>query len=406
MYASIGKNALPPGLKDLMPEDADVRGQLVNKIQKVFHGWGYREIILPTYEYFDTFRRGISGNMQKEMCKFIDREGNILTLRPEITTSIARMAGSTLNENTLPKRFSYTGNVFRYDEPHAGKQKEFYQAGVELLGRADDLADAEVIAVAIDCLKAVGMQGFTVAVGSAEFFTSLVRATGLSEEEQDLLKRDLAARNLVSYREKLCLIEAESKEKEVLDMLHTLQGGEDIIDQALKMLPSEECCNALEHLRSVYRHICSLGFADQVSIDLGIVRDLDYYTGIVFEGFVAEAGFPLAGGGRYDNLLGEFGAAIPATGFALNTEQIILALDKQGKLPKPAGIDRMIIYPASMAGNAFKLAESLRQEGVSVILAGDMDEKSADNYARIENVETILLLEESGCREIACRENR
>src|SRR5665648_182064 len=160
---------IPEGLNDLFPEEVLKRRLLENKISQVFKEWGYQEIITPTFEFYDMLARGAGSIMKKEMIKFFDREGNIIALRPEMTTPLARVTSTKMQQEPKPLRFYYMGNVFRYDDFKVGGQREFCQAGVELIGVNSKKADAEVIALAVECLKNSGLKNFFIDIGPVSY---------------------------------------------------------------------------------------------------------------------------------------------------------------------------------------------------------------------------------------------
>jgi ATP phosphoribosyltransferase regulatory subunit len=397
---------IPQGLKDLLPEDAQKKRAVEDKILSVFESWGFQLINTPTFEYLDTLAQGVSSRLQKDLYKFFDRDGNILALRPEMTTSIARMAATKLNEKPLPLRLSYLGNVFRYDEPQAGIQREFSQAGVELVGIDDPLADAEVIAIAVECLKEAGLRDFIIGVGSTDFLQGMIDNMELTEEEKEKVKDALFHKNLVELREIIAASNLSAKEQEKLYSIPTLRGGKEVLEKAKTIADNPQSQLALEKLGEVMEILEVYGVASVVNIDLGIVRDLSYYTGIVFEGYQPGFGFPLCGGGRYNNLLGQFGYQVPATGFAVGVERIILALEKQNRPAAKGNIDFLVCFQGNRRKEGIQKAKRLRAKGFSVELEiTNRSVEEALNYAAAKGIKNIVIITENGMEENHINEN-
>ena len=390
-----GVYQLPLGMRDILPGEAGVRRGMETMLLEIFGAHGYDYIATPILEYLDTFC-GFDDRICSEIYKLVDREGAILALRPEITASVARMAANKLAGEALPLRLCYSGPVFRYEEPQAGRLREFCQVGTELIGSPGPAADAEIIALAVETMKAAGLQKFTLGLGNLEFINALVEESGLSDVERDVLRGDLSARNLVSFREQLGSSGVSPREREIFEQLHTMCGGREIIARAERLTHSPRGKAALAHLDQVFVLLEALGVAEAILIDLSIVRDLDYYTGIVFEGYVQELGSPLCGGGRYDRLLDKFGRRMPATGFALGLDRLMLALERQGCAAEEAPVEILIASTPEQRREAAELARSKRREGYRVLLDLEAPHRqAAQEHAEDRGIGTTIWLGES-----------
>jgi len=314
----------PAGVKDYLPEAAERLRQVETRVLDCMRRWGYREIITPTLEFYDTVGAA-SSTSDAKLFKLLDKRGVTMVLRSDLTAPIARVVASLLRDAPLPLRLSYHANVFRAMEEGAGRDAEFYQTGVELVGDGTPEADAEVIALAVACLKAAGVDRFLIALGHVGFLNGLFRETlrDCPEEAEHELKDCLLRRDHVGYRQRLRELPLSAEAKGDLEGLLRLRGGKEICSQARPFTRDPLGFSSLDHLCRVFEALEDYGVSEHVRIDLTMIGDFSYYTGVYFEGYAADLGFPVASGGRYDNLLRQFGRPAPATGFALKTDRIL-----------------------------------------------------------------------------------
>jgi ATP phosphoribosyltransferase regulatory subunit len=349
----------PSGLKDFLPDAAKQLRQVERQVLACMERWGYSEIITPTLEFYDTV--GIASSTEdRKLFKLLDRNGTMLVLRSDITTPIARVVSSLLKEQSFPIRLSYHASVFRAIEAEAGRGAEFYQTGIELVGDASPEADAEVIALAIASLKAAGVNRFKIALGHAGFLNGLYEEilAGRTEDER-LLKNCLVNRDYVGYREKLQLLGLAPADQHKLEGLLRLRGGYEIGEQALMLTTNPLAEQSIKHLNEIWNVLEAYEVSEHIVIDLTMVGDFEYYTGMTFEGYAADHGFPVCSGGRYDKLLGQFGRPAPATGFALKTNRILEVVNQMTEHSAPKVL---IIYDAEHRMEALKHAGKLRSD--------------------------------------------
>ena len=385
---------IPRGLNDLLPEEVLKRRFLENKISQVFKEWGYQEIITPTFEFCEILAKGAGSIMKKEMIKFFDREGNIIALRPEMTTSMARVASTKMQHIPKPLRFYYIGNVFRYDNK-VGSQREFCQAGVELIGINSSKSDAEVIALAVECLKNSGLKKFFIDIGHINFFNGVMQSIKVEEERKQEIKKAILNKDFVLLEKILSLEDIKDKEKEFILKMPTLRGKEKVLEEAEKMIDNKLSLSALKEIKEVYNLLRDYGLEEYILIDLGIIRDFDYYTGIIFEGYTDYLGFPVCGGGRYDNLCSKFGRDLPSTGFAIGLERLAIILEKENvnslKLERP---DKYLVYyqnDKTYFKKALEVAGNLRKKGlITELEIGRREFAEVLNYARSKGVKYIV----------------
>ena len=389
---------IPEGLNDLLPEEVFKRRFLENKISQVFTKWSYQEIITPTFEFYEILAKGAGTIMKKEMIKFFDRKENIVALRPEMTTPIARVTSTKLKGEPKPLRFYYMGNVFRYDDFKVGGQREFCQAGVELIGVNSKEADAEVIALAVECLKNSGLKKFFIDIGHINFFNGIMQSIKVKEERKQEIKKAILNKDFVLLEKILSLEDIKDREKEFILKMPTLRGGEEVLEGAEKMIDNKLSLSALREIKEIYNLLRDYGLEEYILIDLGIIRDFDYYTGIIFEGYTDYLGFPVCGGGRYDNLCAKFGKNLPSTGFAIGIERLATILEKEDanslKLERP---DKYLVYyqnDKTYFRKALGVAGNLRKKGLIVELeVGKREFAEVFNYARSKGVKYIVIVD-------------
>ena len=224
---------IPKGLNDLLPGEVLKRRLLENRISKIFTQWGYQEIITPTFEFYEILAKGAGSIMKKEMIKFFDREGNIIAFRPEMTTSIARVASTKMQLESKPSRLYYIGNVFRYGDK-VGNQREFCQAGVELIGVNSKEADAEIIALAVESLKNSGLRKFFIDIGHINLFNGIMQSIKVEEKRKQEIKEAILNKNFVLLEKILYFSDIKDEEKEFILKMPTFRGREEILEEAEK----------------------------------------------------------------------------------------------------------------------------------------------------------------------------
>lgn len=317
MSSSIGKQ-LPHGVADLYFNDAARKRAVERKLEEIFIRWGYSEIIPPMFEYYESLASEAGPQLRDEMYRFFDRDGRTLALRADFTIPTARIVGTKLFDRAMPLRFFYIGPVFRYEEPQAGVRREFTQAGIELIGAATADADAEAIALAMNGLRAIGLDDFRFTLGNAAYLRALL----LDMDAPDLVDA-IRRKNTPALVRLLDQLPLDSDRKDSLAILPTLWGDSGILDRAA--VPNRQAGDAIEHLRQVMARLEKYDLQNFVTLDLAENRGMTYYTGILFEGFVHGLGFAITSGGRYDNLIAHYGPQVPAVGFAIGVERAMMA---------------------------------------------------------------------------------
>lgn len=375
---------IPYGTRDFMPGEAARKRTVENALSGLFSKWGYDEVVTPTFEYLETLATGTLHDVEQQVFKFLGKNNRILALRPDMTTPMARVAATRFKELVPPQRLFYLTNVFRYEQAQAGRQCEFYQAGVELLGVHGPAADAEVIALAVAALQEAGLTKFQISLGQVDFINGMMAESQLSVIQQQQVKAAIVQRDLVGLNEILSASSLSQAAQQFVRAIPVLHGQRDVLEQAYAMAPNAQSKAALDNLADIMALLASYGVDQYVNFDLGLIRDFDYYTGMVFEGYTPGLGFPVCGGGRYDTMLAAFGNDNPATGFALGIERVLLALERQGMSMPVATNGIYIGWQENKLVQAISEASRLRAEGWRVELA--LTPQSRDEAERTAQV--------------------
>lgn len=317
----------PNGVNDILPDERAVKKEIEQTIGEVFRASAYCEVETPMFEYYDCYLGRDGQISQENLYKFFDEQGRVLSLRPDFTTSIARMAATKEYDKPLPLRYMYNGSVFRTEQTEGARRREFTQSGIELIGSYSAKADAEVIALTIEALISCGIEEMSIEIGQVGFFNGLVLQTGLDTENAERLRERIDSKDVVGIREILADIDMDKDIKSLIVELPYLFGGVEILDKANLDGLNETSKSALDNLREIYNILCDYGFSDYVSLDLGMLQDIDYYTGVIFKGYTHGVGFPICAGGRYDNLMSNFGAQMGAVGAAIGVNRVMSAID-------------------------------------------------------------------------------
>ena len=357
----------PYGTRDFLPREAAAKRAIENRLAKLFLEFGYEEVVTPTMEFLETLK--ISGGVESDLFKMFDQNNRTLALHHELTTPIARLVSSRLKDAPLPLKLSYNTSVFRFRKNQPERQCEFYQAGVELLGVSNAFADAEIIALAAQSLKVAGLKDFTICLGQVEFSNGLMEENNLSPAVKSEIKNAIERHNIVELEKIVDALNLEKSAADSLKKIPKLHGGIEILETARRFAKNQKSLDALKNLEEIYKLAEIYGVADKIIFDLGIIRDFEYYTGMVFEAYAPNVGYSLAGGGRYDNMLQDFGLACPATGFALGIERILTACERQGIFNDAQIKNIYISYDEKNFAAAIQKASELRAGGKVVELS-------------------------------------
>ena len=386
---------IPYGTRDFLPQEAAEKRAIEARIARQFKLWGYDEVVTPTIEFLDTLTMGNGSNLEPQMFKLFDKQNRTMALRHEMTTPIARVVASRLGEEWLPHKLSYISSVFRYEKTQTGRQCEFHQAGVELIGSSKATADAEMIALAVSIMKEAGLKDFQICLGQVEFTNGLMQQCCIFPKQQEQIKDAIERRDLVALGEIVDATELSEAAKDMVKQLPLLHGDKNVLKKAYNMAMNEQSRRALDNLTEIYELLEAYGVAEYVTFDLGVIRDFSYYTGMVFEVYTPGLGFPLCGGGRYDHMLTDFGRALPATGFAVGIERILLALEREGLAKPEAEKDIYVAYAPGMQQEAIRQVQAFRAEGKNCELAmAACLEQEADAYRKEKGYKELIFIKQ------------
>jgi len=368
-----GAGQIPAGVADYFWGEAYERRTLEDTLLAFFRRWGYSDVTTPAFEYAETWIASGSWAEQAELCRFLDRDGSMLALRPDMTIPVARLAGARLHDVATPQRFCYAGNVFRDVESRAGQQREFWQAGVELLGSAAPAADAEVLALTAQALDGVGIASYRLVVGQMLYFDGLLRSLQLTPAQQARLTQAIDRNSQPELDDFLRAARLPRRQQRALAEVPHLGGSnvDDILRRAERLALNVAMQEAVANLRAICETLAAYDVLDRVTLDLSEIHNLGYYTGITFEVLAPGVGFRIASGGRYDNLVGAFGKAMPAVGVAFGLERVLLAQRGGTAAPAPQPIAPDLVVAAGSRRAAFAFVEMARQRGLRVAVEVD-----------------------------------
>jgi len=388
------KRHIPEGSRDILFEDCSNKIKIIDTLRKLYINAGYLEVLSPTLEFYDVFQGDDVSIEQEKMYKLFDKAGRILVLRPDMTMPIARITATKLKDSAYPMRICYSGNIFRINENWNGKVSEMTQSGIEIIGSESPKADAEVIITAIQALLSIGVQKFELEIGQAEFFKGLIEDIDLDYEEMERLRRLVENKNFGALREFI-----DDKEEilgikniEALKKLPELFGGIEILAKARELTQNKRALAAIDTIEKIYEKIESVGLGEYISIDLGMVQHIDYYTGITFRGYSSEVGTTIISGGRYDNLISKFGTSKPAVGFAIDVDNILSVLQKQGNNNDEVNEKCLIYYESSLIGIAYKFALLIRAKGVTSELSLFEEKEKALCYGDQKKIDKMICI--------------
>jgi len=310
---------IPSGTRDVLPEETREVRAITDALRGVFERHGYGEIYTPALEYESVLARADMAEARPAYRVF-DETGAVLALRSDMTVPIARVVATRYGGSELPLRFSYFAHCYRGVRPQRGQPRELLQAGIELIGSPAPQGTAEALTVLCGGLDATGLKDYRVGLGDASLFPSLMAGLGVPEEARAGLLEALALRDFVALEGMLARSGAPGEAAGLLLEVAQRRGGPEV----LQALPAP-ARDAVAGLRDVHE-LLAPSVAERVIFDLGLVRNIGYYTGAVFEVYDPALGAPIGGGGRYDELLARFGRRLPAVGFALGVDRLHIAL--------------------------------------------------------------------------------
>ena len=385
----------PEGVRDIYNGECAKKLHLQQTIHDTLKSYGYEDIQTPTFEFFDIFSKEHGSVASNNMYKFFDREGYTLVLRPDMTPAIARAVSKYYMDEDMPVRFCYMGETFVNHAEHQGKLKEITQIGAELVGDNKSDADAEILAMTIDSVLKCGLEDFRLDIGHVDYFHGLMEASGLNDEQIEELMQLLENKNFFGVEELITSCNVPEGVKEIFTKLPELSGSIEVITKARGLFTNEKINNALDRLEKVYKILEYYGFEKYVSFDLGTIANFDYYTGIIFKVYTYGTGNPIARGGRYDNLLRQFGKDAASIGFAIDLDQLLIVLSRQKIDVKGSTAKTLIIYDVDQTAEAVKQSFISRDHGIPAVTmrkSSRMDMDAYVDYCKKLNFDTLVYI--------------
>lgn len=328
----MANSRLPAGVQDVLPRECSILTELKLKLERKFSLAGFSPVLSAGLEYYETFSGKENAVPEERMFKMTDTDGKLLVLRPDTTLSIARIAATKLNSDRA--RLSYFADKYDLENGGGLSSREIYQAGVECLGEEGAFSDAQCIAFAIECLKEAGLRDFIIDIGHVGYFKGLLEESGLSPFEAEDVRACINRKDTMNAERLLKKVGVSGDALNNILALPALFGGREVFSVAEALTHNHCARKAVEELKNIDRLLTEMGYEGYISYDLGMIKPLSYYSGILFSGLVKDLGAPVLSGGRYDNLADAFGKHMPAVGFAMGLKRILVALERQGSLPE------------------------------------------------------------------------
>ena len=355
---------IPSGTRTFSRVETFQINKILKDINRTFELWAYEEIKLPYFEYLNVHSKGLDEDVVGKSFKLVDRStGEILCLRADFTAQIARYF-SSLKRKTLPKRYYYTGTIFRYSQPKGENLWEKLQTGIELIGSERLEADAEVIAVACQSLKNLGIDDFQIDINNTRLFSFLKEYVDLNEKDYRLFMEIIKKREIFNLEKFISNKNIDKETAEFIINIPKFQGDISLIKKLLKKYPLFE--DIFNQLLEIYRILDEYGLSEKVVFDLGEPKEFSYYTGIVFEIFIKGFPRPVGQGGRYDTLISKYNGDVPATGFAFDVFNIWEYMKDMDLIKDKNFKDFFIIDLTPEKKYAYKIGKILREKGYTV----------------------------------------
>ena len=376
----------PEGTRDQLFDECLAKRSIQEKLRKIFTAYGYSEVITPGLEFYYVFNSKTRYFPPETMYKLVDCKNRLMVLRPDNTMPIARLAATRLRDEKLPLKLYYNQSIFMVNPKNSGRDDEFTQSGIEILGGETTAADYEALSLAAQALFAVD-EDFRLEIGESGIFRTVVDDLNLSEEKSELIHTLIENKNYPALNEALEGISGSAAD--AVKALPSLFGEGEVFEAAEKYMYSKELRTKLSSLRTTYDALCSMGYSGRIKVDLGLAHKKNYYTGILFRGYVEGYGLPVLSGGRYDDLLGDFGRNAAAVGFAVNVEAAakVFLRNITEPLTKPA--DVLVFSEKGCEIAALNHCGELIESGLTVYNSLFANSEEALQYAQSHGIKRM-----------------
>lgn len=388
----------PEGTKDYLALESRAIRCAEKRLSSVFKSKGYEKVMTPTIEFFDVFNRESSGYNPEDLYSLTDSYGRLLVLRPDSTLPIARLVSTRFQNAKLPLRLYYNQNVFVRQKNLTGRSDEAVQSGIELMGISGLRADLEVITTAVEAIENCTSADFKIEIGHAGFFKELCKKLNVTDETVSEIYECVESRNFVSLNNILDKI----GKNDITDCIRNLPrffGGLEIIEKAKQIDLGDEGQNSLDYLKELYEFLCKAGLENKIVIDLSLVNRTNYYTGIIFKGYLQGSGISVVSGGRYDCLGAEFGREMPSTGFGIETGALATVMLSRNELDNEKLPEIIVFGENENIVKALEYSKKLRADGTYCENSAFETLEETKAYAKSKGIKKICVVTEDGARE-------
>ena len=376
----------PEGTRDQLFDECLAKRSIQEKLRKIFTAYGYSEVITPGLEFYDVFNSKTRYFPPETMYKLVDGKNRLMVLRPDNTMPIARLAATRLRDEKLPLKLYYNQSIFMVNPKNSGRDDEFTQSGIEILGGETTAADYEALSLAAQALFAVD-EDFRLEIGESGIFRTVVDDLNLSEEKSELIHTLIENKNYPALNEALEGISGSAAD--AVKALPSLFGEGEVFKAAATYMYSKELRTKLSSLRTTYDALCSMGYSGRIKVDLGLAHNKNYYTGILFRGYVEGYGLPVLSGGRYDDLLGDFGRNAAAVGFAVNVEAAAKVFLRNITEPLTRPADVLVFSEKGCEIAALNHCSELIESGLTVYNSLFANSEEALQYAQSHGIKRM-----------------
>ncbi len=381
----------PEGTRDLLFDECLAKREAEKRISDIFKRHGYSEVVTTGIEFYDVFSKGSRTVKQEALYKLTDSKGRLIVLRPDSTIPIARLVATRLKDAQLPLRLYYNQPYFENNALLKGHSDEVTQAGVELIGTKSRKADFEVLSLAVEALSSIDPKNFRIEIGNVGIFKELVAQLGVDYETAEQIRYFIVTKNYPALNDLLDTF-GDSDVIRALKELPRLFGKEEVFERVEKLFINEQIKSILTDLKYVYESLLTLGIKDNLSVDLGSVNKIDYYTGLTFKGYLAGIGEDVLAGGRYNHLISEFGYDQPATGFGINVNACASLLLKNNCAPKTKVSDVIVFSELKDVMKAINYSNSLAKDGAVVENSVFETLEETRDYALRKGISKLVLV--------------
>ncbi len=382
----------PEGTRDLLFDECIARREAEQMLNTLFTQTGYSEVVTPGIEFYDLFSSSTRHFKQENMYKLVDSKGRIIVMRPDSTIPIARLAASRLKDTGFPLRLFYNQSVYENNALLKGRSDEITQAGIELLGGENKKrADYEALSIAVEALSGFDSENFRLEIGHIGYFKTLMDKLDVDSDVKEDIRTLISTKNYPVLNDLLDDI-GDTKVVNALKQLPRLFGGVDVLDRAAALYTDDKISDILDNLREVFNSLSSLGYEGKISLDLGIVSHIDYYTGIVFRGYLSTIGEAVLKGGRYDNLVGEFGRQCNAVGFGVNVDSAAKHMIICGNSKKAETSQVLVFGKAGHEVDAMRYVLDLQNKGIRAENSLFDSREESEEYAKKHGIKELAVI--------------